>query len=140
MKLAILIPTIEGREYLYDRLTKELHKQIDAVGTTDICIIQLHDNREQTTGAKRNELVQTALRSGIPYMAFFDDDDLPGPNYIKHQLAVAESGKDCGELWGNIYFGGEERKALPPFNSLQQVGRESIPVQPDAQSLELHKD
>jgi hypothetical protein len=44
-----------------------------------------------------------------------DDDDMPGPTYIKRGLEVVASGMDCGELWGQIYFNG---KAGNPFHHI----------------------
>lgn len=111
-KLAILIPTIEGREEKLDRLLQQLYKQINQCLAKDV-IIMTNNNKEKSTGAKRNQLIQWALTAGADYVSQFDDDDLPGPTYIQRQLEVVASGKDCGSLWGNIYFGGKKGK---PFH------------------------
>lgn len=112
-KLAILIPTLNGRELLLDRLMKQLLRQIENTFAKEVVIFTNTDNKEETTGAKRNQLVALAAKYNIPYVCFFDDDDLPGQTYIQRQLEVAKSGKDCGELWGNIYFSGKRGK---PFH------------------------
>lgn len=131
-KLAILIPTIPGREDSLHRLLVTLRAQVIKYSGGDvinrridsdpgfkfiyfdrIAIIINKDNKEKTTGAKRNELIAAAKHEGYDYVAFFDDDDMPGPTYIQNQMAVVNSGKDCGELWGNIYFSGKKGK---PFH------------------------
>lgn len=113
-KLAILIPTILGREHLMDRLVTQLNKQITASGAEhDVILLHCYDNGARTIGDKRNELVKMAVISGATYTAFHDDDDLPGPTYIQRQMEVVASGMDCGSLWGNIYFSGSRGK---PFH------------------------
>jgi len=111
--IAILIPTTSDRKPLLDRLLKELYEQI---GNSEVLIITNHDNKEKTTGTKRNELIQKAIEKKADYIAFHDDDDLPGPTYIQRGLEVAASGLDCGELWGQIYWNG--KKGLPFHHSI----------------------
>jgi hypothetical protein len=118
-KLAILVPTLEDRRKCCDRLTDELCRQTQALGVGEgvVELMKATDNGESTTGAKRNMLVQLAHGLGYEYCAFFDDDDFPGPRYIEHQLNVVKSGKDCGSLWGQIYF--EGKKGLPFHHSIE---------------------
>lgn len=117
MKLAILTPYTIDRIPVFERLLSALQKQIiDCNAYSDVLIIRNVDNYEKTTGAKRNELIESAIKSNAEYIAFFDSDDLPGPNYIKHQLAVANSGMDCGTLIGSIYWG--TRKGKPFLHNL----------------------
>lgn len=103
-RLAILIPTIEGRDHLFIRLYNELSRQIKEANLNDVLILWERDKGEETTGAKRNILVQRAVAAGCIYCAFFDDDDWPSKNYIRHQIEVCNSGMDAGSLWGQIYF------------------------------------
>lgn len=106
-KLAILIPTLVERKELFDRCNAELMLQINALeNTEDVAIISLSDNREETTGEKRNWLYNKAYQEGYKYAASFDDDDLPRENYIQEQLNVANSGMDCGSFKGRIYWNG----------------------------------
>jgi hypothetical protein len=100
--LAILIPTITERQHLLDRLVAELDRQRSG---KNVIIIISSDNREKTTGQKRNDLVEAAVANNVDYIAFFDDDDMPGETYIQRGIEVAESGMDVGELWGQIYWG-----------------------------------
>lgn len=113
-KLAILIPTTPDRAELLDRLAIQLQKQMFKENAQDAVKLFINmDNKQKTTGFKRNELVQLAFYEGYEYVAHFDSDDIPGETYIKRQLEVVESGMDCGELWGNIYFAGVKGK---PFH------------------------
>lgn len=107
LKLAILIPTLVERRIQRNILSLALLSQIQALGADDhVEILYAEDNRENTTGAKRNGLINFAIEKGAEYISFFDDDDHPGETYIKRGLEVVESGMDCGELWGDIYFNG----------------------------------
>jgi hypothetical protein len=114
MKLAILIPTLEKRKDLYDRAVTELHRQISiANAREDVFIFHHADNGKISTGTKRNYLIETAVSYRAEYIAFMDDDDMPGPTYIQRGIEVANSGMDCGELWGQIYWSGKPGK---PFH------------------------
>lgn len=69
--LSILIPTLVERRHQFanlkmklDRLIEPYHGQVE--------ILSLEDNRERTTGLKRNDLIDMA--SG-KFSAFIDDDD-----------------------------------------------------------------
>jgi hypothetical protein len=109
--LAILIPTLYQNATLYDRVHAELQKQI---GDQPVIIIPELDNRTLTTGAKRNLLLDKARAlQTVTHVAHFDDDDLPGPNYIKHGMETVEGDYDCCELWGQYY---ENNKQMNPFH------------------------
>jgi len=112
--LSILIPTTPDRSEYFDRLYKELIRQVEELAPEtrtqiEICkLITEHSSTNPndlslTTGAKRNDLV--GMSQG-KYFAFFDSDDMPGSTYVKRGIEVANSGMDCGELWGSIYFNG----------------------------------
>lgn len=108
-KLAILIPTTPDREQLFNRLLCELHRQI---GDQDVKILfnedAGHKNGGKTTGTKRNLLIREALAVNAECFAFHDSDDMPGETYIKRGLEFVDSGLDCAELWGQIYFSGKK--------------------------------
>lgn len=108
--LAILIPTLTERQQLLNRLVAELDRQ--RIGKEVILLIA-EDQRQETTGAKRNKLIQAAIENNVDYFAFADDDDMVGPTYIQRGIETMESGMDCGELWGNYY---EKRKLIKPFH------------------------
>src|SRR5687767_14892681 len=117
---AILIPTTTDRKELFLRLEYEMLNQI---GDANVKIIPLLTekaptkeeprNTGPTTGEKRNDLVRMAIESKADGFAFFDSDDMPGPTYIKRALEFVDSGMDCSELWGQIYWSGKPGK---PFH------------------------
>jgi glycosyltransferase involved in cell wall biosynthesis len=109
-RLAILIPTLTDRAKLLNRLLAELDKQRKG---KDVIVIINEDQKQKTTGQKRNELIAEAVEQGAEYVAFVDDDDEIGPTYIQRGIEVPESGMDCGELWGNYY---ERGKLIKPFH------------------------
>lgn len=126
MKLAILIPTTPDRATLLERLMSELYRQceeIEAITAFEskvrifTMMTPLHNKQtnEFSHGSKRNELIQMALENNAEYISFFDSDDMPGPTYVKRGLEVVESGMDCGELWGDIYFNGKKGNPFHHF-------------------------
>lgn len=120
MELAILIPTLTERVDLFGRLLIALNEQLDKFPLATrqrVGFIIESDARQLTTGAKRNNLVDKAIRAGAKYIAFHDDDDMPGENYMKHQLGVVDSGMDCGSLWGQIYWDG--KPGMPFHHSIK---------------------
>lgn len=108
--LAILIPTLSERQKLFNRVMAALDKQ--RVGK-NVIIIYSEDSKQFTTGGKRNALIQAAVQNNADYICFMDDDDIPGETYIQRGIETANSGLDCGELWGNYY---ERGKLIKPFH------------------------
>lgn len=101
MKLSILIPTLIGRDNYLNRISNEIRRQYDLLDKREEVEIRIvRDNRERTTGAKRNQLIK---ESNSDYIAFVDDDDMITDCYIQKQLDVANSDMDCGSLNG-LYF------------------------------------
>lgn len=88
-KLTILIPTLEDRKDLLLRLMRVLEPQCDKEG---VAIIQYCDNREITTGAKRNCLLDACKTE---YSAFIDDDDVVSTDYCELVLQGINTGADC---------------------------------------------
>lgn len=101
---AILIPTLSERQQLLNRVIAEIDRQRKG---HDVIVITLSDNREKTTGQKRNELIQAAVNANAEYVAFVDDDDMIGENYIKRNMDGIAMGFDCNSLMGRIYFKGK---------------------------------
>ena len=109
MKLSILIPTLYERIDLLCELKSALYGQILLNNVKDeVEVLTLIDNREKSTGAKRNILLDMAKGD---YIAFIDDDDQISPDYIKLVLEAIQSGPDVvgmrlvqymdGEFYGN---------------------------------------
>lgn len=103
-KLSILIPTLKSRTNQLLNVVSILNKQIkdcEAFGKVEILIDE--DDRQSTTGAKRNRLIEKAKGS---YTVFFDDDDEPLPGYISLILNAIESNPDVIPINGYMSTNG----------------------------------
>lgn len=96
----ILIPTLRSRAEQFDFILNKLKKQI---GDLPVNVLWELDSGENTTGHKRNNLLN---RANSKYACFLDDDDDISETYIKHLWAAANSGMDCASLGGLITFDG----------------------------------
>jgi hypothetical protein len=94
-KLTILIPTLPKRAHFFERLVTELHRQMSE--TKAQFKISANDDTAIDIGTKRNRMMAEV---DTEYMSFFDDDDMPGPNYIKHLMEGVAKGVDCCSLTG----------------------------------------
>lgn len=100
MVLSILICSLhERREYL-SRLLNVLKPQLTPEVEVKLCI----DNKEATTGHKRNELLKAAKGK---YIIFIDDDDQVPDYYISELLIAAKSDADCFAINGIITTDGK---------------------------------
>ena len=100
MKLSILIPTLVGREDLFNNLMSILNPQL----TSEVEVLIEKDNREMTIGEKRNKLLH---RANGEYVCFVDCDDEVSKDYIEKILKAIESKPDCCSLRGVITWNGE---------------------------------
>lgn len=98
-KLAILIPTIDGREAMLNRLLGTLNKQV-AKYKDDVIILINKDNKESTIGTKRNELTEEAIKRGATHRAFIDDDDMVSEDYLDLNMPGVYGNYDCNSLVG----------------------------------------
>jgi len=106
-KLAILIPTIEGREPFFEVLRGELERQRRALAVPDDVVVLVNkDDQTKTIGRKRNELTDAAIASGATHRAFIDDDDMISPDYLEVNLRGVNAGFDCNALVGRHYVNG----------------------------------
>ena len=78
--LTILVPTLACRDKFYARLEQCLMPQLG----TDVELLKLRDDGEQTIGAKRQRLLESAV---TPFVAFVDDDDLVAPDYCQRIIS-----------------------------------------------------
>lgn len=83
--LSICIPSLVERAASLERLIHALHTQPRA---SDVELVIEVDNRERTTGAKRNQLVARATGE---YIVHIDDDDSVSPLYLERVLTAIES-------------------------------------------------
>jgi hypothetical protein len=108
LKLEILIPTLPERHRTFNALHVELERQTKEAGYVwgvDVCGLSHHAAKGETTiGEKRNYLLRTSIGE---YVAFFDDDDFPAPNYISSVMEGINKGVDCCSLRGIITWNGE---------------------------------
>jgi glycosyltransferase involved in cell wall biosynthesis len=95
--LSILIASLKEREANLFHLYNELKNQIKECNALNIEIKCFIDNRELTTGAKRNELIELANGE---YICFFDDDDMPSINYIEKILEALTTKPDVVSING----------------------------------------
>lgn len=141
MKLQILIPSLQSRQHMLDKLTSELSRQIRKHGLEkEVGILRLVDSGELHIGKKRNDLLDQATAE---YTCFVDDDDWVDENYVYIQHWGCTQGKDCVELRGiytqnghfptpfihsvkyNKYFGKQGTYFRPP-NHLNAIKKELI--------------
>ena len=97
MKFSILICSLEERHKQLMSLLLELYKQ----RTNEIEVLTNIDNRQKTTGTKRNELL---LQAKGDYIAFVDDDDKVAENYVSRILGAVKTNPDCVGMEGLITF------------------------------------
>lgn len=104
--LSILIPTLDERRVLFERLAAALNAQIQAAGLQEtVEIVALCDNRTMPLGAKRNRLIERARGE---FVAFVDDDDDVAENYVTLIVNTlrAHPTIDCVGITGTVYFRG----------------------------------
>lgn len=83
-----------------------LYRQIQDTGSQDIVEILVNlDNKEKTTGQKRQELLNWAKGK---YIIYIDDDDEVSYWYIAELLKAAESDADCFAINGLHTYEGKE--------------------------------
>lgn len=120
-KLSILIPSIESRRALLSDLVCDLIKQcgiiksvksftqegciILIIGFENVEIIVATDNKEISTGTKRNLLLSIASNH---YSVQIDDDDWVYPYYIEEVLKAIQYDTDCIGTRGIITTNGEQ--------------------------------
>lgn len=107
MLLSILIPTLHVRAELFARLHHKLRDQIRAHALEDQAeIVSLVDGGEQSTGAKRNVLIERARGE---FVVSVDDDDDVSPDYVLliMDALTAHPNVDCIGIKGLRFFRGE---------------------------------
>lgn len=108
LKLSILIPTLEKRKTVFNKLYNKLIDQIEKFNLkNNVEIVVSCDNGQKPTGQKRNELLQ---KSNGLYTCFLDDDDDVSNDYIKLIYDATLKDPDCISLTGIITFDGKNPK------------------------------
>ncbi|MBN1317282.1 MAG: glycosyltransferase [Anaerolineales bacterium] len=117
MLLSILTPSLKERKTKFRQLQSELERQIAYDGLIDsVEHLYLIDNREQSTGQKRNLLIDQARGE---FIVFVDDDDDISNDYVATitQTIREHPGIDCVGIRGTITFRGKHPK--PFIHSIQ---------------------
>jgi uncharacterized protein YutD len=105
-KLAILIPTIVGREEYLNRLLAILNPQVEKYKDEVIIFID-KDDKQMTIGQKRNRLTEWAVSNGCTHRAFIDDDDIVTDDYIELNIVGVRLDYDVNSLTGIYYENGK---------------------------------
>jgi glycosyltransferase involved in cell wall biosynthesis len=106
MLLSLLIPTLESRQAVFQNLLTTLNVQIRTSSfASQVEVLYELDGGEASIGLKRNNLIARA--SGL-FIAFIDDDDQVGADYIERICTAIEHhpGIDCIGIRGIITFRG----------------------------------
>lgn len=105
--LSILIPTLESRRSLCDRLCSELGRQIERANAGKaVEVLRLCDAGLVTVGAKRNQLIGMARGR---FLVFVDDDDAVSEDYVEQLVTLLRNHPDvdCISFAGEINFRGK---------------------------------
>lgn len=108
MILSVLIPSINERAGMLAMLLRKLEGQIKECGAEDkveICVSI--DNREKSTGKKRNELIHEAKGE---WVVFVDDDDEIADCYVEEVMKALKSNPDAVGLQGRMTTNGKDDK------------------------------
>lgn len=119
MTLSILICSLWERAGDLARLLGVLEKQL----TPEVEILTEVDNREITTGAKRNLLLQRAKGK---YVVFIDDDDMVSETYISDILEAAKEDRDAIVFKGWITTNGENKKRFELSKDFKYITRNGV--------------
>jgi hypothetical protein len=101
--LSILICSLFERELFLSTLYEEFKKQIGNQ-MANVELVVLITDKTISIGEKRNWLLNKANGE---YLCFFDDDDMPTPNYIQLLVKALQGKPDCCSLKGIITFDGQ---------------------------------
>jgi glycosyltransferase involved in cell wall biosynthesis len=105
--LSILIPTLESRRTLCDRLCRHLEQQVKQNNVENaVEILALRDDGSATVGSKRNQLMKMARGR---FIVFVDDDDRVSDDYVEQiTRAINENpDSDCIGFAAEITFQGK---------------------------------
>ena len=114
--LSILIPTLQHRAGFLIRIKNELNSQVKRLGVADeVEILVYKDNRQKTTGYKRNILLQKS--KGL-FTVFVDDDDMVASFYIEEILKAIKQNPEIDGIGIQGQFTNDGGKAEPFETSL----------------------
>jgi glycosyltransferase involved in cell wall biosynthesis len=115
--LSILIPTLQHRAGFLIRIKNELNNQVKRLGVQDeVEILVYKDNRQKTTGYKRNILLQKS--KGL-FTVFIDDDDMVAEFYIEEILKAITDNPDIDAIGIQGHYSADGSKYEPFETSLK---------------------
>jgi glycosyltransferase involved in cell wall biosynthesis len=112
--LTILIPTLEDRKQYFYNLIEQLRDQ----QCEELAVLSASDNREITTGAKRNALLDMCTTE---WCVFIDDDDQIASDYVEEHLNILRNKPQTDAIGfkGTIWTNGSQ-----PHEFIHQHGNE----------------
>jgi len=114
--LSILMPTLVERREIRSDLVAKLRDQIAKTGPKLADLLILEDDRQNTTGLKRNRLLDDS--TGL-FVAFVDDDDNVSDNYVREIVeTIDQSGGelDCVGIVGEMIKDGDISRFIHSIN------------------------
>lgn len=115
----ILCVTLESRRHFLDRLRSRLDPQL----TDEVEFVTLEDNGERSICQKRQAMLEAAT---APWVCFFDDDDVPGDDYVSRILGVIKADA-CDVVGFKLRYASDGRDRGIAVHSYDAAG---IPVGP----------
>lgn len=101
IRLSLLIPTVHGREAMYERLIKRINELGQGYPFE---IVTLKDKKgESSIGEKRNKLREMSKGD---YIAFIDDDDMILDQYFVGAFRAIDAGADVMGMIGTMTTNG----------------------------------
>ena len=129
MILSILIPSTFDRHEITHDLIDDLLRQAEEEGEKDnIEILTAFDNREESTGSKRDYLIRKAKGK---YVCFADSDDYVTTDYIKLILSEIKKGVDVVGFKGWITTNNKNRTSWiiskdMPYDTVTNIRGDAI--------------
>ena len=129
MILSILIPSTFDRHEITHDLIDDLLRQAEEEGEKDnIEILTAFDNREESTGSKRDYLIRKAKGK---YVCFVDSDDYVTTDYIKLILSEIKKGVDVVGFKGWITTNNKNRTSWiiskdMPYDTVTNIRGDAI--------------
>ena len=112
--LSVLTPTLDSRVDFFKKITNELNRQISELPNKgEIEVLSYLDNRQKTTGFKRNALLKKS--KGL-FIVFVDDDDKIHKEYLFEILKAIKNNPDIDAI-GIQGLYSEDRVNYSPFET-----------------------
>lgn len=115
--LSVLIPTLDNRRFYFNAIKKALTDQIKELkDPSEVEVLSYPDNRQKTTGYKRNVLLKRAKGK---FVVFIDDDDKISNKYVHLLLGVIKNNPDIDAIGIRGEYTEDGKKPQPFETSLK---------------------